>query len=304
MRSRLQIILFTVFAPVTVPLYLLFLAAANLLGGAFYVVVEATAARVVRRPISLTRKQMVLLTVPVLVVAPLAMIVLLLAWFFHLFVASIVWIGHWQTKARTRSSAFFAGALWCLVALWTTVTCLNAAVGSTWIGRPVAGADLFVDVLTRQRTLGALPREAQDRRRQMIRDLEERREAVHPDWQRIKSGLEDDDNQAHWLGQSISRKLCGLPWYFDPAEVSEDGADHSVLLLGPLIFAGLVLIRWPGTFSLITHQAGRAVWMGVRLLVAAYSIYALMTWVPLTDYFSFYFEADKMPPAFVLCPAV
>ncbi len=306
MLSLIPRLLFIVLAPITVPIYLLFLAAANLLGGAFYVVIEATAARLLRRPITLSKGQMALLAVPVLIAAPIAMAILLLVWFVRLIGASIVWIGHWQTGTRSRLGAFLAGSAWSLVALWATLTCLNAAMGSAWIGRPVTGADLFVEVVTRPRALQSLPREVQDRRKQLIRELDQYHEAVHEEWQVLKSALEDDDTMVRWLrNQAIWRKLCGLPWFFDPADVSEDGVDHSTLLLGPLVFVWLLLIRWPGMFTLLPHASLRTAWLFVRLFVATGAIHALITWIPLTDYFSFFFEPEKMPRAFViLSPAV
>ncbi len=294
MRSRLRKILFTLFAPITVPIYLLFLAGANLLGGAFYVVIEATVSRLKRRPITLTKTQVALLAVPVLIAAPIATAGLLLVWFVKMIGSAIVWIGHWQTGARTRFGAALAGTLWSLVAFWTTLTCLNAAMGVAWIGRPVTSADFFVEMLTRPRTLKSLPPEAQHRRKQLINELGQYREAVHEDWQELKAVLEDDSSTVRMLhNPALWRKLADLPWFFDPAEVSEDGADHSTLLLGPLLFVWLLLIRWPGTFSVAKPKVVRAGWLAVRLVAVVYSIYALVTWSPLTNYFSFYFGPNE-----------
>ncbi|HKQ46463.1 MAG TPA: FtsX-like permease family protein [Phycisphaerae bacterium] len=289
MHSPILRILFIALAPLTVPLYLLFLAATNLLGGAFYIVIEATASRLAQRPISLSKGRMALLAVPVLMAAPVAMAVHLVIWFVKLVGASLIWIGHWQCSVRTRSGAFFAGTAWSLVALWTTLTCLNAAMGSAWIGRPVRGADLFVEVLTRPRTLGSLPPVAQERRRQLIRELGQHREAVHKQWDVLKTALEDDEAMVRWFHDEpeVVRKLCGVPWYFTPADLAEDGVDHSVLLLGPLFFVWLLLIRWPGTFALLRSASLRTAWLAVRLMVIAAAIWALIAWVPLTNYYSF-----------------
>ncbi len=127
-------LLFTLLAPVTVPAYLLFVAGSNLLGGAFYVVIEVSLTPLVGRPISLSRMQMVLLALPVLAAAPLAAVVHLVLWLLRLVVRTAGWIGRWQVGVERRGWALVFGGVWVLVALWTTVACMNAAAGLSWGG--------------------------------------------------------------------------------------------------------------------------------------------------------------------------
>ena len=291
MRSRAQLILFTLFAPVTVPAYALFLVATNLLGGAFYIVIEASVSRILRRPISLTRRQMILLAVPVLLAAPVATGVHLLLWFIRLVGWSLCWIGGWQTGTRRTGPAFAAGLIWALAAFWTTMTCLNAAMALGWIGRPLQGRELFVEHLTRSRALGQMPPEMQERRRVLINDLETCQAAVHPQWRELLENLKDDNSlfSSRWLTDPILRRMANLPWFFVPGELSEDGADHSALLLGPLLFVWMLLIRWPGTFAVARWPAMRVLWFLVRTIGATWAVYALVTWTPFEAFYHFWF---------------
>ncbi len=302
MRSRIVLIAFTLLAPITVPIYAAFLALSNLLGGAFYIVIEATAAPLLGRPVTLSNAQMALLAVPVLAAAPIVALLHLVAWLGRLAIHSLIWVGHWQTGARTTGWSLVGGLAWSLVALWTTVTCLNAAIGSAWLGSPVAGKDVFVEHLTRERTLGNMPPEMQARRRQIIDQLDTHRQAVHPLWDHLAAKLRNDDVRfdTDFLPQAVLRKLAGLPWFFYPAAVSEDRLDHSVLLLGPLFFAWMVLIRWPRTFHLLRRRFLQITWFLLRSAAAFGAVYYIVTWVPLTAYYGFWFEPQEMSRAFFL----
>lgn len=280
MHSRLALILFTAFAPITIPVYALFLVATNLLGGAFYIVIEATVARIAGRPVNLTRRQMALLAVPVVAAAPLAMTVHLLLWFIRLLGLACCRVGRWQTGWRRAGVCFAAGLLWVVAALWTTVTCLNAEMGLGWVGRPVQGRELFVEHISRPRTLGQMPPEMQERRQKLIEELATLQEAAHPEWKTLLEGLKDDQCLFRWLNDTLARKLAGLPWFFIPAELSEDGADHSVLLLGPLLFVWMLLICWPGTFTVLKWPAARSVWFLARTIGVTWAVYAMVSWVP------------------------
>ncbi|HVP11197.1 MAG TPA: FtsX-like permease family protein [Phycisphaerae bacterium] len=305
MRSRLALILFIVFAPVAVPIYGLFLVATNLLGGAFYIVIEATAARLVGRPISLTRGWMILLAIPVLVLAPLAAAVHLLLWFIRLVGWGLCWAGRWQTGTHRTGPAFVAGLIWVLAAFWTTLTCLNAAMGLSLVGRPVQGRELFVEYYTRSRTLGQMPPQMQERRQTLIKELQTHQEASHPQWEQLLAGLQDDECLFRWLPNAVAWRLAGLPWFFMPAELSDDGLDHSVLLLGPLLLVWMLLIRWPGTFSVLKWRVVRGLWFLVRAIGVVWAIYALAAWVPWRAHSGYWF-GDLGPPTFfrILSPAM
>jgi hypothetical protein len=305
-RSRLGSILFTLLAPITVPASILFLAGANLLGGAFYIVIEASLARILRRPITLSRNQMILLAVPVLIAAPIALGVLLLLWFIRHLGLALCRLGNWQTGTTRRGWSFVVGLIWALAMLWTTLTCLNAAGGLALIGQPIEGRDLFVEFLTRSRAMKDMPPEMQQRRRTLIADLQAHQKAVHPQWDQLLDLLQDDNTVLSPLyDQTLMRRLADVPWFFVPGELSEDGADHSVLLLGPLFFVWLLLVRWPGTFAVLRPPVLRQAWFFIRTGVAAGAIYALVTWVPRTAYVHFYFPGDSLPALFAArCPAV
>lgn len=307
MPPRTRSILFTLFAPLTVPVYLLFLAGTNLLGGAFYIVIEASLARILGRPISLPRWLMALLALPVVALAPVATAVHFLLWFLRLLLEALRRIGYWQTGTRKAGRAFAAGLLWTLAAVWVTTTCLNAAAGFEWVGGSLAGREAFVHHLTRFRTLGEMPADMQERRRALINELRLGKEAVDPRWEQLLAGLEDDEwpFDTRWLPETVLRRLANLPWFFVPSEVSVDGADHSVLLLGPLLFVWMLLVRWPGTFAVLRPGAVRGMWFLLRTVGAVYALWALVTWIPHTADSRFWFEAGEPGRTFrMLSPAL
>ncbi len=295
LSPRLKLFLFALFAPVTVPAYAVFLVLSNLLGGAFYIVIEASVARILRRPVSISRGWMVILTVPVILLAPLFAGAHLLLWFGHLVGRLLCWAGRWQIGHSGPYGSFAAGLLWTIVAFWTTTACLNAAMGLSWIGRPVQGKHIFVEYIVRARSLGQMPQEVQQRRQALIEDLRERGQQVHPEWTELVAMLSDDDSLFRWLPETVMRRLADLPWFFVPAELSEDGAEHSTLLLGPMLFACMLLVRWPGTFVLVSRPALRVAWFLLRTIGAAWAIYALATWMPWRAHSGFSF-ADQAPP--------
>lgn len=289
-------LLFALFAPITLPAYAIFLAISNLLGGAFYIVIEVTAARILRRPIALTRGQMAALALPVLLAAPLVTAGHMLIWLVRLVLSWLTWLGRWQAGTSGRAASAAVGAAWLAVAVWTTVTCLNAAVGAAWIGRPISGGRQYVDFIKRQKQLGEMPPDMQQRRREVIADLERYRDAMHPQWEFMLGVLRDDTAIFRWIrNMVVQRRIAGVPWYFDPAELSEDGNDHSELMLGPLILVWGLLIRWPGMFAFLPWLPLRLLVMALRAGLAAWAMYYLITWEPLTIYYSFWFSpAESM----------
>lgn len=307
MRSRAATILFTLFAPITLPAYLIFLGLSNLLGGAFYIVIEATVAPIARRPITLTSGQMALLALPVMAVLPIVAAGHLALWLFRTAAAWLIAAGRWQTGIHSQAVSFVAGAVWLLAALWATVTCLNAATGASWVGQgpTTSEREQYVEHMTKLRLLGEMPEEMQKRRREIIAELEEYQERVHPNWERVLEVMRDDKNAFSGIrSQVIVRRLTGLPWYFDPAEISEDGLDHSELMLGPLIFVWMLMIRWPGTFSLLRFKPLCVLWYVLRIALVTGSLYYLITWEPIESYYGFWFEPKDMTSLFVaLSPA-
>ncbi|MEK6644873.1 MAG: FtsX-like permease family protein [Planctomycetota bacterium] len=292
------------FAPVTLPVYVLFLAMANLLGGAFYIVIEATAARVLKRPIALSRRQMILLALPVLVSAPLFAAAHFVLFTFLWIVRTLETIGRWQTGSGKPRANLAAGTMWLVVALWTSLTCMNAALGSRLIGRPVEGSELYVDSLRKLRSLGDLPAASQTSRKHLIAELELGKEAAFREWALLKEALEQDATTIRWLPDPVRRKLVGLPWYYLPAAISDDGEAHSVLFLGPLLLLVMMLMRWPGMFGVMRAEGLRWAAYGLRTGGAFYAIHRLITWAPLSEGYRILYDPDALPLSFrLLSPA-
>jgi len=305
--SRTRTLLFILFAPLTVPAYVLFLAGTNLLGGAYYIVIEASLSRLIGRPISLTRGRMALFAIPVLIAAPVAAIALLLIALFCASARLLCWIGHWQADVKSPGVSMVFGAVWVLAALWTTITCLNAAVGLGLIGQGISpqDRDLYVEYRTRPRTLGEMPAEMQARRKALLAELSATRDDNGSDLSDLKSTLSNDESLFPLLPPSIGKRLANIPWLFTPKEFSDDGLDRSVLLFGPLLFVWMLLIRWPGTFSVLRRRSVRVVWFLVRSIGATWAILALIEWAPLTISENFLIANGESTSIFnILSPAL
>lgn len=306
MGLRTKLILFILFAPVTVPIYLLFIVGSNLLGSAFYIVVEASWSKLVNRPISLSRVQMALLALPVFVAAPFAAAVHLFLAIFRAVAHLLAWLGHWQAGVRTRGWATLLGVIWALAAFWTTLTCLNAALGMGWVGLGVSNEskDHYVEYVMRSRTLGEMPEKMQVRRQTMLRELTVHKDEIHVDWEVLHSALSDDECPFSVFGPSIQQRLAGIPWYFVPKEFTIDRLDRSELMLGPLLFIWMLLIRWPGSFLVLRPRFLKVSWFFLRTIGAVASVYVLASWVPKSAYLSYMFDGKPSGWFFWLSPAL
>lgn len=285
LNAKTRMLLFTLLAPITVPGYVLFLAVSNLLGAAFYIVFEATILRIAKRPISLTRRQMIVLALPVLLASPLAATG-------HFLIAAIrgvgralCAVGHWQTGIISKAPAFAIGTVWVLAAVWCSLVCFNAAMAMGWIGQGIDedARFSFVDAVRRGKVMGELPPAMQSNRKRIIDELRTRQGAINDHWKEYSDALERDTFSFSTLmdwDYTLPRKLGGIPWYFIPKELAEDGLDHSQLLLGPLLFVWLVLIRWPGTFKVFRGTIPGLVWYVVRVIVVVATIHGMASWVP------------------------
>lgn len=308
-------LLFTLLAPITVPCYVLFLALANLLGGAYYIVVEASLARILGRPISLTRRQLWIFSLPVLLAAPFALLIHLVIAAFKAFVSFLRFVGRWQADVQGRWTSIVPGLAWTLLAFWVSLTCLNAALGVKLIGRgiPQANIDRLVEYGTRTRTLGSMPPPMQKQRERLIAEFEAHKSAAPPEekdtfayreWELQTEMLRDTETYTVWLVDTRNRALLGhpemltlqvladVPWFYYPKAFSRDNLDRSVLLLGPLLFAWILLFRWPGTFAILRHRLLRAAWFVLRISIVAVALYALVTWVPLTPRSDYVFASS------------
>lgn len=301
MKSRL----FTLFSPITVPCYVLFLALANLFGGAYYIVVEASLARIVGRPITLTRRQLWIYSLPVVAAAPFALVVHLLMGAAKAFVAFLRWVGRWQADVQSKSAALCAGLAWTLLAFWVTLTCLDAALGVKLIGRGISteSVDRLTEYGTRSRTLDSMPAEMKAQRDALIAGFDEfqrtataedKESFAYAEWELQTQMLRDPETYTVWFVNRRARdrsgrpsmltlqRLTDVPWFYHPRDFSEDGLDRSTLLLGPLMFAWIILFRWPGTFVVFGRKWMRVGWLAVRLGVVGWAIYGLVSWAPMT----------------------
>ncbi len=268
------------------PGYVLLLAISNLLGAAFYIVIEATLSRIMGRPISLSFWQMAALAIPVLIAAPLCAAGHFVIALFRGVGRMLSAVGHWQAGVTSPWRAMALGLAWVSAAIWCSIICFNAAMGMNWIGRGVSdeARNQFVDAVRRGRMLGELPEEMQARRRRIISELETGKEAVCPYWENVAQALREDAfgfDSLMRMDYTLPRKIGGIPWYFTPKELSEDGLDHSRLMLGPLLFVWMLLIRWPGTFSILRPRSLRVAWFSIRIVGVVGLIYGLASWIPL-----------------------
>lgn len=287
--------LFTIFAPITVPAYVVFLALANLLGFAFYIVIEATLSKVLRRPISLTKTQVALLAVPVVLMAPFATAAQLIVWAIRLIGRAIRSLGAWQTGVRETGPGFAFGLIWLLTAFWATAACFNPPAAMSLFGDPLHGKDDLEYHLSRFKTLGEMPAHMQTRRKAWIEDISVRRESFHPRWESLRQALEADDCPVGELPKVVIWNLADVPWYYEPPSQSDDGLAHSRMLLGALVFIWMLLPRWPGLFAVCSRLWSRIALFAVRVGLAAYGIAAALTWRPMTVFNRFDFGVESIP---------
>lgn len=286
--------LFTIFAPVTVPAYVVFLALTNLLGFAYYIVVEATLSPFLRRPISLTKRQQALLALPVVLLAPFATAAQLIVWGVRLIGRGIRGIGHWQTGIRANGPAFCLGLIWLAAAAWAICACFSASTAMSLFGDPIQHRGDLVENVVRFKSLGDLNPRMQARRQAWVAEAT-RLQGNSPHWEELKPLLEDDQAALRELPRAVRWDIADVPWYYMPAELSRDGVEHCMLMLGPLLLIGMVLPRWPGLFGIF-----RSTWSRVFLFVARVGLvvgalaYAV-TWQPMTIYYDFDFIEHGFP---------
>lgn len=296
--------LFTIFAPVTVPAYVLFLALANLLGFAYYIVVEATLTPILRRPVSLSRKQVALFAIPVVLLAPIATFLHLILWAIRLIGRGISGLGHWQTGIRGRGPAFALGLIWLLAAAWTTAACFNPLAAMSVFSDPLAGRKNLLDHMLRPKTLGDMPQDMQVRRQAWLGEARQH-ESDDPKWQDLKLSLEDDKYYFSDLPGTVIWGVAGIPWYYFPAELSRDGTEHVIMILGALIFLWMLLPRWPGVFSVMRSSVTRLAFFAVRVGVCVGAIVYTATWRPISFVQRHDFVDDVLPLSFrLLSPAL
>ena len=318
MSPRTRKLLFTVLAPISVPLYILFLVFTNLLGGAYYIVVESSLAKIIGRPLTLSATQFWLFALPVLLLAPLALVVHLAIGLARGVLGYLAWVGRWQTSGRQPVVMTVVGLLWTVVAIGVTFACLDAAFSLRWVGRTIEreNIDTFVRFEQRYLSLADLPPEMQTRRRELIERLsaegyDEAWMAARESAQLLNDGgdvnyeqmlyftlreLGSDEATFRRLPRTFRLYIADIPWFFTPAELSqtEDGEDRSQFFPGPLLFCWLLLIRWPGTFAVVRWRWLRMVWFLIRAAVVTWAIYSLIAWQPLTLFESFDFGAREV----------
>jgi len=315
---RTRKLLFTVLAPISVPVYILFLIFTNLLAGAYYIVVESSLAKLMGKPLELSPRQFWLLALPVLLLAPVALVGHLIIGLGRGIVGYLAWVGRWQTGGRRPALMVAFGALWNVAAIWVTLTCLDAALGLSLVGQPIVqeNRDAYVRFEQRFLPLGELPAELQARRKELIRRLAD--EGFDDAWLEARGAarlIEDpkdfnyddtrlaidlarllnDDARFRRLPPTFRYFITDVPWFFTPAELSntEDGQDRSLFLKGPLLFCWLLLICWPGTRRVLRWRWLSSGFFLLRIGVVLGSIYYLVSWQPITHVEFFNFGAHE-----------
>jgi len=296
--------LFTIFAPVTVPAYVVFLALANVLGFAYYIVVEATLSPILRRPVSLTRTQVALLAIPVVLLAPFATLAHLILWAIRLIGRSIRGLGHWQTGIRASGPAFALGLIWLLVAVWATTACFNPLAAMSVFGDPLHGRKDLLDHMLRPKTLADMPRHMQERRQAWIAEAR-KHESDDLRWQELRLNLEDDAFFIGDLRGTVIWSMTDMPWYYVPGELTRDGTEIIMMMLGALVFLGMLLTRWPGMFDIVRAQWARLILFIMRVGICLGAMIYAATWRPYSLVQRHDFAADILPFSFrLLSPAL
>ncbi len=247
---------FVVFAPITVPVYLLFLAYVNLAAIAFFLVADMTIARLRGRTPAVGRLSFWLLSPAVIVLAAPLLVVHLLIWLLKTVIDGLAATGRWQARdavgspgragLRGRPAAVLLGAVWCAVFGWCVLMSVDGVLATRLVGREIGGREDYSRALRRRLRLGELPSAMQTRRAALVDSLRTGADRDIPRAALHAEMLSDDSVEFAFLPEPIQFRLVGLSWFFVPAEVSRDGSAHCSFLFGSLLLTVCLMIRWPG----------------------------------------------------------
>jgi len=251
-RRRWVRILFVLLAPLSLPGYLLVHAWLNIAGACYYLVLEGPLARFGRRPICLPAWAVYLLSPIVVGLAP-AVAAVHAAWAaLRGCLGGLVRIGRWQSGTARRPLAVLVGLVWVLSIAWIAVACIDPRAGWRLLGREMPGLADFQRARDMRFTLAELPPVMQRRRAWLLsntpeaRDVLRRLSAPESSPLALAGVLEADEWLFAELPAALQHHLAGLPWYYRVPEHAWELAGRAEPLLGPLFFAILLMVRWPG----------------------------------------------------------
>lgn len=273
-------LLFVLLAPVTIPIYLLFLAYVNLAGLAFFVVGEMTLDRLTGRVVGLPKLVFWLLSPFIILIAAPILLVHLAIWAVRVVLAGLTAAGRWQTDLRSKPACLVLGTAWTALFIWTVVFSIDGILAMNLIRRPCAGAVDYSNGIRRHLKLSELPPTMQSRRRDLVESFRSGPNSAIPRAAFYADLLSDDGIEYAIMPEPLKLLMAGIPWYYVPAELSYDGGAHCRVLPGLLLLALLLMIRWRGRSRSRRNVARSLLSFAIRFgLTAAFLTYSL-TWTP------------------------
>lgn len=278
MQSRLSRILFMVFAPITVPAYLLFLGYVNLAGICFFLLVEQTIAPLLRRKPGISPTLFWAFSPVVIAVAAPLLVVHMLVWTVRAIIATFAHIGRWQGGLRQPVVAAVAGGIWAGLFVWSTAMCIDGSLGMRLIGRQVPGRVEFSRSVAKRLRLGELPSDMQARRAELVKFFRTMPGRDPEGKDPLIDLLNDNSAEFSFLHEPLQTYIAGIPWYFVPSEISTDGTAHCYFQLGLLLLVIILMVRWPGAHRLLRRPALRAADFVLRVGITAWMVRWILTW--------------------------
>jgi len=265
--------LFVLLAPVTVPLYLLYLALMSIVAGCHALVIEQTLETLLRRPVALQGMTFWLLTPLTILLTPPVVLVHVALWLIRTIAGAAVALGRWQSGLRSKWITAPLGLMWALFFVWCVVTCVDATGGYWLTGRGIPGAADYDLAIRKRWTVGELCRrspEAARHRTELVESLRNGAESRSRHAAGAVDDLQRDDNIFTWFPRWVRMRVAGVPWFFNSGLDNREATDHCEFLIGPLLLGLILLIRWPGThpdrmpralcFALFLARTGVTFW--------------------------------------------
>ncbi len=273
-------LLFVLFAPITIPIYLLFLAYVNLAGLAFFVVGEMTLDRISGRVVRLPSVAFWLLSPFIILIAAPVLLIHLAIWAVRVVLAGSTAAGRWQTDLRSKPACLVLGTAWTALFAWTVVFSIDGILAMNLIRRPFTGAADYSAAVRRHFKLSDLPAAMQARRRELVQSFRNGPNSTIPRAAFYADLLSDDGIEYGIIPEPLKVMMAGMPWYYVPAELSYDGGAHCRVLPGLLLLALLLMIRWRGRRRSRRNVARSLLSFTLRFgLTASFLAYSL-TWAP------------------------
>lgn len=272
-RSLLLRTIFVLLAPLSVPLFALYLAYSNLVGVAYYLVCDMTIARLLGRPPRLTPTLFWIVSPLTVALAAPLLVVHLLGWACRTLLGGLVSIGRWQTGTRSVPLAGVVGAVWSTLFVGSVTFAVDSILAHAMIGQRVRGSQGYADAMRRHLRLRELSAEMQQERRRLLGVYgKESQGRLTPDPREF--ALADDDLLFEHLGFYLRARVSRIPWYYVVSEFSPDGGPHCEFMPGMLLLAILLLPRWVRRGGAVRGWASTALRMGAM----AIAWWALLRW--------------------------